>query len=289
MNDRRKGKREPKGRNKPRRRQNAGNPPRGAEGHGNAARASEIPVFFCSSADGSITYTTDGNFIYAQKKQEDGSMAAPVRLDLFEQHYYKLKPYNGVPVLEVDGLRMQLIRDFKTPLDYASEVVKGLRMHGRPGSKGAVVLDTCMGLGYTAIAAAKNPEVRAVVTCEVSPAVVSLSRWNPFSAALWDKNDRITLMEGNIAELINTFDGGTFSFIIHDPPRFSHAPELYSLAFYKELYRVSDRDARIFHYVGSVGKEKGRRIDREVSQRLMEAGFRKPIYSVRLQGIFASK
>ncbi len=236
-----------------------------------------------------ISYTTDGNFIYAETAAEGQKAPATVRLDLFDRHYYKLKPYNGVPVLEVDGLRMQLVRDFKTPLDYANEVVKGLRMHARPGSKGAIVLDTCMGLGYTAIAAAKNPEVKVVVTCELSPAVVTLAKWNPFSDALWEKNGKITLMEGSIAELIKQFDAGTFSFAIHDPPRFSHAPELYSSEFYNELYRVCANGARIFHYVGSVGKGKGRRIDREVAERLVAAGFRNPSYSARLQGIFASK
>jgi uncharacterized protein len=228
-----------------------------------------------------IAYTTDGNFIYAEK---DGAL---VRLDLFDRHYYKLKPYNGVPVLEVDGLRMQLVRDFKTPLDYANEVVRGLGIHKVRG--GAHVLDTCMGLGYTAIAAAKNPAVKVVVTCEVSPAVVSLAKWNPFSDALWEKDTKIVPLEGSIAELITKFDDGMFSFVIHDPPRVSHAPELYSLEFYKELFRVCARGSRIFHYVGSVGKGKGRRIDKEVAARLMAAGFRNMRYSARLQGIFASK
>jgi hypothetical protein len=256
----------------------------GRQKEGSGQSAAEGPgdrVFFCRNGD--VTYTSDGSFIYAEKGGET------VRLDLFERHYYKLRPCNGVPILEVDGLRMQLIRDFRTPLDYADEVVKGLRMHGRPGSRGAVVLDTCMGLGYTAIAAAKNPEVRAVITCEVSPAVVSLAKWNPFSSALWKKDSRMTLMEGSIAELIKTFDDGQFQFVIHDPPRFSHAPELYSLDFYKELRRVCDGGARIFHYVGSPGRGKDRHIKREVSQRLLEAGFRKPVYSARLQGIFASR
>ncbi|MDD5340748.1 MAG: SAM-dependent methyltransferase [Candidatus ainarchaeum sp.] len=238
-------------------------------------------VFFCRNGD--VTYSTDGNFMYAEKDGET------VRLDLFDRHYYKLKPYNGVPVLEVDGLRMQLVRDFKTPLDYANGIVKRLRMHARPGSRGATVLDTCMGLGYTAIAAAKNPEVKRVITCEVSPAVVTLAKWNPFSDALWEKDSRITVLEGSIAELIRQFDDRAFSFVIHDPPRFSHAPELYSLEFYKELHRVCEKGARIFHYVGSVGKGKGRHIDREVSERLAAAGFLSPSYSACLQGIFASK
>ena len=234
-----------------------------------------------------IIYSTDGNFIYAEK---DG---AEVRLDLFSGRYYKLKPYNGVPVLEIDGLRMQLVKDFRTPLDYPAEVVKGLM---RPSEKGTSagthnlsVLDTCMGLGYTAIAAARIPAVRAVVTCEVSPAVVTLAKWNPFSDLLWEKNGKITVIEGSIAELIGQFDDGMFAFVIHDPPRITHAPELYSPAFYAELYRVCRKRGRIFHYVGSVGKGKGRRIDREVTERLLAAGFSNVSYSARLQGIFASK
>jgi len=96
-------------------------------------------------------------------------------------------------------------------------------------------------------------------------------------------------MKGSVAELIKSFEAGMFSYVIHDPPRFSHAPELYSLEFYRELFRVCKKGARIFHYVGSVGKGKGRRIDKEVEKRLSEAGFRGMRYSARLQGIFAVK
>ncbi|NYZ73702.1 SAM-dependent methyltransferase [Candidatus Micrarchaeota archaeon] len=241
--------------------------------------------FFCRSPDGSIIYTTDGSFIFAEK---DGVV---MRLDMFAGHYYKLRPYNGVPVLEVDGLRMQLVKDFRTPLDYSNEVVKGLHI---PESKGAapdtsVALDTCMGLGYTAIALAKKSGVKMVVTCELSEAVITLAKWNPFSDMVFAKGSKIVLMEGSIAERIKSFDSGMFSYIIHDPPRVSHAPELYSSAFYAELYRVCRKGARIFHYVGSVGKTKGRRIDREVEKRLSAAGFTGIRYVPRLQGMFGTK
>ncbi len=232
------------------------------------------------SRDGSIRYTTDGSFVYAEK---DG---ATVRLDMFAGHYYKLRPYNGALILEIDGLRMQLVRDFETPLDYAREVVKGLAI---PERGRFTVLDTCMGLGYTAIEAAKRPSVEAVATCEVSEAVITLSRWNPFSDALFEKDGKITVMEGSAADLVKGFRSSMFSFVIHDPPRFSHAPELYSSSFYSELYRVCRKGARIFHYVGSPGKGKGRSIEREVSGRLAAAGFRRLRYDRRLQGIFAEK
>ncbi|MCI0503196.1 SAM-dependent methyltransferase [Candidatus Micrarchaeota archaeon] len=236
--------------------------------------------FFCRSADGSITYTTDGNFLFAE------SAGGEVRLDIFAGHYYKLRPYNGVPILEVDGLRMQLVRDFETPLDYSKEVVKGL---GIPREGQFTVLDTCMGLGYTAIAASKSPAVRLVVTCEVSEAVITLAQWNPFSEKLFAKDGNILVMKGSAAELIKGFEDNMFSFVIHDPPRITHAPELYSPAFYKELYRACKRGARIFHYVGSVGKGKGRRIDREVGKRLADAGFASIRYVPRLQGLYAKK
>jgi predicted methyltransferase len=235
---------------------------------------------FMKSKDGSVTYTTDGNFIYAET--EGGQM----RLDLFSKHYYKLRLFNDVPILEIDGLRMQLVKDFGTPLDYSKEVVKGLKL---PSKGDAVVLDTCMGLGYTAIEASKAKGVRTVVTCELSEAVFALAKWNPFSEALWEKGSKILPMQGSVADLIKNFEDGLFSFIIHDPPRFSHAPELYSEAFYKDMHRVCGKGARLFHYVGSVGKKKGKDIGKDTMKRLKAAGFKGMRYSARLQGIFASK
>jgi uncharacterized protein len=239
-----------------------------------------VREFFCRSPDGSITYTTDGNFMYASTGKGE------VRLDLFSGRYYKLKPYNGVPVLEIDGLRMQLVRDFRTPLDYSKEVVRGL---GIPARGEFDVLDTCMGLGYTAMAAAAFPSVRHVVTCEVSEAVVSLAQWNPMSAPLFEKGGKILVMPGSAADLVKGFEDGMFSYVIHDPPRASHAPELYSADFYSELFRVCSRGARMFHYFGAVGKGRGRRIDREVSRRLTDAGFTSIRFAPRLQGLFSQK
>jgi hypothetical protein len=237
-------------------------------------------VFFCKSGDGSITYTTDGNFLYAEK---DGAL---LRLDLFAGRYYKLRPFNGVPVLEIDGLRMQLVRDFRTPLDYAKEVVAGLKI---PKSGKFIALDTCMGLGYTAIELSRNKAVDMVVTCEISDAVITLAQWNHFSEPVFAKDGKIVLLRGNVSEQMRSFQSGMFDFVIHDPPRLSHAPELYSKVFYSELYRVCKKGARIFHYVGSLGKGRGRNIGKEVEMRLGEAGFRNIRHSPRLQGLYAEK
>jgi predicted methyltransferase len=235
--------------------------------------------FFSKSSDGNITYTTDGSFIYAEIGGD------VMKLGLFDGHYYKLRPFNGIPILEIDGLRMQLVKDFSTPLDYAKEVVKGLKI---PSKGSFSVLDSCMGLGYTAMEAAKRKSVKSVITCEISEAVINLAQWNPMGEPLF-RDKRIVMMKGSSAELIKDFGESMFDFVIHDPPRFSHAPKLYSSEFYKELYRVCKKDARMFHYVGSVGRKKGREIEKEVEARLKEAGFRNLHYSARLQGIFADK
>ena len=228
---------------------------------------------FFLSKNGIEYYYTD-KFLYAKKKGE------LFKLALFDRHFYKLRLFNRVPILEIDGLRMQLVKDFKSPLDYAKIITSHL-----PLAKSSIVLDTCMGLGYTAIAAAKFAQ--KVITCELSTAVLQLAKWNPFSSELF--TDNIEIKQGDISSLINGFKDKTFDVIIHDPPRFSHAPQLYSSQFYQELYRVSKNKARLFHYVGSVGKESGRKIENEVGKRLEVVGFRNIKFDARLQGLFFSR
>ncbi len=231
---------------------------------------------FLLSKNGIEYYYTD-KFMYAKKKGE------LFKLALFDRHFYKLRLYNRVPILEIDGLRMQLVRDFKSPLDYAKTVTNQL-LHAKGQKPTAIVLDTCMGLGYTAIAAAKYAQ--KVITCEISSAVLQLAKWNPFSSDLFTGN--IEIKQGDISSLINGFDK-IFDIVIHDPPRFSHAPQLYSSSFYQELYRVSKSKAKLFHYVGSVGRESGRKIENEVGKRLEAAGFRNIKFDARLQGLFFGK
>ncbi|MDH4293444.1 MAG: SAM-dependent methyltransferase, partial [Betaproteobacteria bacterium] len=62
--------------------------------------------------------------------------------------------------------------------------------------------------------------------------------------------------------------------VLHDPPRFGIAGELYSQVFYDELSRVLRRKGKLFHYTGTPNKlTSGRDVPGEVSQRLRRAGF----------------
>lgn len=220
-------------------------------------------------------YFYDSKFIYAKKGEE------LYKLALFTDRFYKLRIINGIPILEIDGLRMQPTRDFKNPLGYAKKVISTLEITSADS-----VLDTCMGLGYTAIEASKT--AKTVTTCEFSEAVIKLAEWNPWSSKLFDPK-KIKILKGDSSELIKSFPEESFSLIIHDPPRFSHAPQLYSPDFYSELFRISKEKSRLFHYVGSLGGKSGRRFELEIRDRLQNAGFKNFRYKDRLQGILFEK
>ena len=220
-----------------------------------------------------VEYYYDEKGMYAKKNGELFTLA------IFDNHLYKLRIWNGIPLLEIDGLRMHLVKDFETPLDQSKYVVKKLKI----GKKDAV-LDTCMGLGYTAIAALK---AKKIITCELNDAVYTLATWNPFSNKIFSKN--IEIKRGDIAEKVKEFESSSFSVIIHDPPRFSRAPILYSRPFYKELFRVAKKDSRLFHYVGSFGKAKDKKFSSDVKKRLLEAGFCNLAYDGKAQGLFFMK
>ena len=67
---------------------------------------------------------------------------------------------------------------------------------------------------------------------------------------------------------------GSVDAVLHDPPRFGIAGELYSAAFYQQLARVLRRKGLLFHYTGSPNAlTSGRDVPREVARRLQGAGF----------------
>lgn len=228
--------------------------------------------FLCKNKDESVSYSTDGSYIYAEKQGQEFKLA------IFDNGFYRLRLWKSVPILEIDGIRMHLVKDFKNPLDYSKQVVQALKI-----KKTDSVLDTCMGLGYLAIEAGKR--AKYLTTCEFSDAVYTLASWNPFSEELFS-NKKYRILRGDIFEKIKELKPRSFNVIIHDPPRFSKAGHLYSQEFYTELRRIARPGARLYHYVGTVGKRKGRSIEKEVEKRLQEAGFDRLRYSKRFQGIF---
>jgi predicted methyltransferase len=204
------------------------------------------------------------------------------RIQSFSQvtnRYCSLMPTRSAPTLLIAGFPMHRIKDTDPYHDTLSKIRTLRPVVGQ-------VLDTSMGLGYTAIEAARTAE--HVTTIELDPAVVEIARQNPWSQALFN-NPRISVMIGDSRCVIRDLKDGSFSRIVHDPPNFSLAGELYSGAFYRELFRLLSRTGRLFHYVGDLQSGSGGRIVRGVVRRLQQAGFRQVRPEPRAFGLLAQK
>lgn len=203
--------------------------------------------------------------------------------------YYKLVPTASAPTLEINGIKMHRSKDID-PLEDArlkAELVV------RPGDH---VLDTCGGLGYSALFAVKAGAAQ-VVSTEKSRQVIRIREQNPWlapGARDWQTPaamERIQLANADITGHIATLADKAFDAVIHDPPRFCSATgDLYGKAFYTELARVMQTGARLFHYTGSPQKiTHGDRFIRNAVKRLEQAGFKKAAFNERLQGIYAER
>lgn len=193
------------------------------------------------------------------------------------QRVCSLLPTSGAPGLLLSGFVMHRIKGID-PYQHAQRMLAALAP-----VRGAV-LDTTMGLGYTAIGAAQSAE--SVVTIEIDPAVGAIAQLNPWSQELF-QNRRIARILGDAREIVPTFSPGQFDRIMHDPPAFKLAGELYSGAFYRELRRVLKRGGRLFHYIGDPQSKVGGRLVRGVRQRLQEAGFARVLLRAQAYGIVA--
>jgi predicted methyltransferase len=191
--------------------------------------------------------------------------------------FYSLMPTSRAPTLLVSGIPMHRIQGTDPHHDTLAKVRTLGPLTGR-------IFDTCTGLGYTAIQAARTAE--QVVTIELDPAVLEVARLNPWSRALFE-NPRIVQIVGDTYDGIETFDDATFSRIVHDPPTFSLAGELYSGAFYRQLYRVLRRGGRLFHYIGDLDSRSGRNVAKGVVRRLQEAGFAEIVRKPAAFGVVA--
>src|SRR5690606_38296053 len=114
-------------------------------------------------------------------------------------------------------------------------------------------------------------QAKQVLSCEKNADVIWLRGLNPWSP---EAGGALTLTHGDITERIGTLPEASFDAILHDPPRFGTAGELYSQAFYDQLARVLKRTGKLFHYTGAPNKlTSGRDVPGEVAKRLRRAGF----------------
>jgi predicted methyltransferase len=210
---------------------------------------------------------------------EDNAPKAIKGFSEFSGRVYGLMPTASAPTMLISGIPMHRIKDTNPHQDTINKIKAIAPLKGE-------VLDTTTGLGYTAIEAAKT--ARHVVTIEIDPMAQEIARFNPWSGALF-KNPKITQVIGDAFDEIHRFDAESFSVIIHDPPMFSLAGDLYSLAFYQQAFRVLKRNGRIFHYIGDPESKTGARVTKGVMHRLQEAGFARVTRAARAFGVVAYK
>jgi uncharacterized protein len=192
---------------------------------------------------------------------------------------YGLMPTESAPTMLLSGLPMHRIKNTNPYQDTLAKIKAIAPLYGR-------VLDTCTGLGYTAIEAAKTAE--QVITIELDPTAQEMARFNPWSRSLFD-NPKIDQRLGDAFDEIQNFADGTFSCIIHDPPMLTLAGDLYSGDFYAECYRVLRRSGRLFHYIGDPDSKSGARTTKGVTRRLQEAGFTRVTPKPQAFGVVAFK
>ncbi|MBL8134393.1 MAG: methyltransferase domain-containing protein [Anaerolineae bacterium] len=189
-----------------------------------------------------------------------------------------LMPTTGAPTLLIAGFPMHRIKDTDPQRD-TMEKIKSMRPTGR-------MLDTSMGLGYTAIQAARAGA--RVTTIELDPAVVEVAEQNPWSRELFT-HQQIERVVGDSFDYVESCADGVFNCILHDPPTMQLAGDLYSGAYYHELARILTPQGRLFHYVGDLKSQFGARIARGVAERLKAAGFKRIVPVPQAFGISAFK
>lgn len=205
----------------------------------------------------------------------DGGSFQPI--SRFSSGLIKLVPTEwGPPTFEIDGIKM-LPTAKVSP--YADAAVKVSWI--QPRNK--VVLDTCAGLGYFAAWCLAGAAAE-VLSFEKNPDVIWLRSLNPWSPPT---GGALKLTQGDVARSIGTLADDSVAAVLHDPPRFGIAGELYSQQFYNQLARVLRRKGRLFHYTGTPNKlTSGRDVPAEVATRLRHAGF---TTELKGDGVLATK
>jgi len=170
-----------------------------------------------------------------------------------------------------------------TPLQHAQKIIGAVESKGK-------VLDTCAGLGYTAIYSAIKPEVIEVITFERDPNVIEIAKLNGYSKELFN-NPKIKIIIEDVSLEIIELPVDSFDTIIHDPPTFILSPDLYTLKFHQQLFRVLKKGGRLWHYCPEPGKlsRKGSNLKERVLKQLKIVGFLNARYDSNSSGIIAQK
>ena len=198
-------------------------------------------------------------------------------------HYYSLFPTEQglAPALMIDGILMHRVKETDPMTDARTKA----SIAARPKTK---MLDICTGIGYSTIACLEMG-VHSILTIERQKEVIDLAKLNPWSQNLFN-DERVDLVLEDAVRKIGELSERSFDSVLHDPPKFSLSPDLYTTEFYAEIFRVLKKKGVLLHYVGSPGS-RYRKIDfqKGVMSRLRDVGFRNVRRKEEVLGVFAQK
>lgn len=197
---------------------------------------------------------------------------------------------SGAPTMVLGGFTMHRIAgEGIDPMVDTQGKITGLGL-----AAGHSVLDTCMGLGYTAIEAARRVHTPTdmksghVTTIEYDDASVDMALHNPWSKQLFDESLPIEILRGDSCELIKNFPTGSFNAVLHDPPaRALCRTGMYSTDFYCQLRRVLKDGGRLYHYIGNPESKESGTLYAGIINRLQQAGFSIPKHYQQAFGVLA--
>jgi predicted methyltransferase len=202
--------------------------------------------------------------------------------DEYTQKFYKMVfvGKNHPPTVEISGIKMHVTKDGNPALDTENKIKAFHQLSG-------ILLDTCIGLGYTAIRTAQNPGVKKVFTCESDMNIIKICRENPWSQQIFQQKKIIPII-CPVQDFIRMLPEKFIDYIIHDPPRFSLSPELYIEKLYTELYRILRKKGELYHYTGDPNKKRRKQpLWKSTITLLKKVGFRR--VKQTYQGVWAQK
>ncbi len=193
--------------------------------------------------------------------------------------YYKLLPTQNWPTITLSSTPMHRYSTVLPKKDTELKIKEISPVRGK-------VLDTCCGLGYTAIMASHNAE--SIDTFERDEHVLRIARYNPYSQELF-LNKKIKIHQQDIGEEIAKLGTNSFDRIVHDPPTFKISPPLYSREVHAHLFRILKRKGILYHYCPAPGLTKGKKMFPRLIRQLKEVGFSHVEFHVSSSGIRALK
>ena len=127
-----------------------------------------------------------------------------------------------------------------------------------------------------------------MTTIELDRAMTLMCRMNPHSAELFSGN--IRQLYGNGADVVPTLPDASFDRIVHDPPTFALAGELFSETFYDDLLRVLKPKGVLYHYIGDPASKSAGNVARRRGGAAQEGtASRRVVIDYEAHGILAAR